>query len=231
MSLSTLPIHAELVSLWDGGKTIVRACTVDVQTGVISVIENPDEEECFVQSLTSRHLAFTFTSIKFPVIESSSGELSLACLPGMIAVRDIATSLEDSTHIINLKSFSALAGNPAANTRLIYQYRDGANYKSDSEVVFPGAISVAQLKIIADNLLRDEGSDDFLPLQVDLDALCPSVDDDRYDDEFDHCVHTVLEIGLVLKVSDYPTPISDFVNKFAAIGPEGWDMQTFGNLG
>jgi hypothetical protein len=228
MTVNTSPIRAELISVWQE-HTVMSECLVDRLTGAVTVIENPDEEEHFVQTLIRQSVKFGTCS--FRAYESESGVLTISQPAGLVAVFELITTFDDPEALFNVDSFAKFAGNPAANTMLSYEYRDGANYKTGTDVVFPGAISVSQLKIIEDNLLRDEGQDDFLPKQVDLTALCPDEGDETYDDELDHCVHTITEIKLTLKVPDDQTPITDFVNKFAAIGPEGWDMQNFGNLG
>lgn len=229
MPSTTQPIAAEFISIWDQSKQVKTDCLIDPASGVLTLIEKADGEERFVQTLDSQHVLFD--GMAYSVTEADNGTFSIDNLVGLQAGICMAATFPEMPVYLIDKSFIKLAGNPAANTMLTYQYRDGSNYKTDTEVVFPGAISVAQLKIIEDNLFRDESADDFLPRQVDLSPLCPDMDDDRYDDELDHCVHTIIGIELTLKAPDDQTSITDFVNKFAAIGPDGWDMVNFGNLG
>jgi hypothetical protein len=220
-------IAAEFISVWDQSTQVKTNCLIDPASGVLTLIEKADEEELFVQTLDSQHVLFD--GMAYSVTEADNGTFSINNLVGLQAGLCMAATFPEIPAYLIDKSFIKLAGNPAANTALAYMYRDGGNIKTTEVVIFPGAISIAQLKIIEDNLLRDEGDNDFLPRQVDLSPLCPDVDDDSYDEDIDHCVHTILEIELTLKAPDDQTPITDFVNKFAAIGPEGWDMVNFGN--
>ena len=222
-------IAAELKSVWDGGRTFINQCLVDPVSGIITLVESEDDDERCVQKLEDYILIFGMGD--YSVKESDTGVLSLVNPVGFSTILDMIVNHEDLQHLFDPTSFAILAGNPAANTVLSYMYRDGANYQKSARVVLHGAISVPQLKIIASNLLRDESDDDFLPRQVDLDPLCPYESDDNYDVELDHCVHTIVQFGLTLKSPTDNTLIDDFVRKFVAIGPDGWDMVEFGNIG
>lgn len=229
MPQTTQPVAAQFISIWDQSTQVKTDCLIDPASGVLTLIEKTDGEERFVQTLDSQHVLFD--GMAYRVTEADNGTFSIDNLAGLQAGLCMDATFPELPAYLNKKTFITLAGNPAANTALAYMYRDGSNCKTTEFVIFPGAISTAQLKIIEDNLLRDECDNDFLPRQVDLSALCPDVDDDSYIDDIDHCVHSVLDIELTLKPADNQTSITDFVNKFAAIGPDGWDMVNFGNLG
>lgn len=115
------------------------------------------------------------------------------------------------------------------NTLFCYQYRDGANYKTSNTLVFEGKITPEQMRAIADNAMIFDGEPDFLPRQIDLKPLCPYFDDENYDDDIDHPIHTIIEISLTDEAPNASMTLESLVNAFVEIGPEGWDQAEYGN--
>lgn len=138
--------------------------------------------------------------------------------------------LHDLPSYIELASFIKLSGQPNVNTRISYEYRDGANFKKHGEIITQGEISAEQVKLLEDSLLRDEGNDDFLPRQVGMTYLCPLVDDSDYDDDLDHPVHTITGVALTEASAEAQEgETTDLINRFAQAHANGWDMIKFGN--
>lgn len=225
---STTPIIARFVSMWDRVTRIETGCMIDPLTGVITIEMAQDGEEECVTTLDSQHILIGEFSL--PVVEGEDGVFRIENPTQTLPVlQEFSPVFEDLPDYVYFGSFLKHGTNPKANTKIDYTYRDGANYKTDASLIFPGVITAEQIKMIRENLMPDGDEDNFLPRQVGLKPLCPWTDDDEYEDDIDHCIHTLVGITLVLDDAQEDDPIVDLANKFAAIGPQGWDMVKFGN--
>lgn len=221
-------ITPRFVSVWDGGTEIETPCTVDFATGIVSPEVASDGAESLVTTLDSQHVMFGEFSIE---VTDEDGQIRVARPTELPVIALFAASLEELPDYLDLESFLEHATNPAANTMIGYQYRDGANYKKYAEVVFKGVIIPAQINIIRQNFFKEfePTEPDFLPRQVGLRPLCPATHDDNYDDDIDHMIHTLESIKLVTQPANAEMLITDLCNNFAAAGTEGWDMVKYGN--
>ncbi|WP_455233483.1 hypothetical protein [Geopseudomonas aromaticivorans] len=131
---------------------------------------------------------------------------------------------ENSSTPVDVESYTQLAGQPGVNTQIDYQYRDAGNYKTDGSVILEGEITPEQLKAFQEVLFD---SQTFIAPQVGLPALCPSRDDDRYDDELDHELHDFLEFKLTLDSPTHSTTAAQLVERFAKVETEAdWQFET-----
>lgn len=219
-------IAPRFVSVWDGGTEIETACTIDMLTGVISPELAKDGVEDGVSTLDSQHVMLGEFSVDVADVD---GELRVARIAELPVLALFAASLEELPSYVDLESFVEHSANPAANSLVEYMYRDGANNKHSKEVIFKGVITPSQIKMINESFLPDFEPTDFLPRQVGLSPLCPWTDDDSYDDDLDHMIHTIETVKLVITPAESEMPIVDLANKFAAAIADGWDMVKYGN--
>jgi hypothetical protein len=138
------------------------------------------------------------------------------------------TLMEEVPSFVDMESFTRVWPKPGANTAVTYMYCDAGNNKKRETYVYSGAITPHQIRLIAESVMTVDGEHDFLPRQVGLAPLCPFFDDDDYDDDLDHCFHTIDCISLVSDPADCD-PVDDLVKRFVEVGPQGWDIQKFGN--
>ncbi len=110
------------------------------------------------------------------------------------------------------------------NTKIMYQYRDGDNYKAHNEVIVSGEITKAQKKSIMDSLNCDNM---FIPEQLDLPINRPS-------DELtsaDHCYCEILSEDDIVLTDDEPTDertIAQLAADFVQAAYDGWDDVKYG---
>ena len=135
----------------------------------------------------------------------------------------------EENEFLDVDGLLTKSSKPGMNTYFEYMYRDGANYKKSEVIILPGVIQPDQLATISNNLFTEFDPDDFLPAQIGLKRLCPMRDDDRYDDDIDHALHTISLITLTAQEPTLNVSIDDFVNRFAEVGPDGWNLEEFGN--
>lgn len=105
------------------------------------------------------------------------------------------------------------------NTRIRYQYRDAANYKSPGSVIVSGSISFDQVLRLQAAL---DGGRHFIAHQLGLPECFPWRDG-AVDEELDHCFHEFCCVELVM---DRPTDgrtVVELVTAFERIGPSGWE--------
>jgi len=103
------------------------------------------------------------------------------------------------------------------NTRIDYMYRDAANYKKRSSVVFKGKISRELLTILRENMSEEEY---FIPSQVGLEDLQHYME--SFPDEDDGVWHELEDISLTDKESTDPRTIEEFA---AAVKGVVWDVE------
>lgn len=115
-----------------------------------------------------------------------------------------------SHDVLETGTFTTLAGRPNANTRLGYLYRDADNYKQTRDVVFPGALTVAQAKALLAALDEDDG---FVPSAVGLTDLQEQMSTD-WDPESDHPYHEIASLALTLEPATETMPVADFLEEF-----------------
>lgn len=222
---SPTSITPRFVSVWDGGNEIETPCTIDFATGIVLPEAASDGVESLVTTLDSQHVMIGEFSVE---ITDKVGEIRVARPAELPVLALFAASLEELPSYVDLESFFEHSSNTTANTQIDYMYRDAGNYKKFETVIFNGAITPCQIKIIEESFMPDFEETDFLPRQVDLAPLCPWVDEDEYDDELDHMIHTISGVKLV-DSPDNGISIVDLVNKFAAARADGWDMVKYGN--
>ncbi len=106
------------------------------------------------------------------------------------------------------------------NTRFIYLYRDGSNYKSWGEVVFAGAPSDDTLGRVLAALDRSEF---FIADQIRVPEKFFE-NWPRYDD--DHCWHefSSLEETKQLPTDEHSRAIADFVDEIEAAAKSAWKV-------
>jgi hypothetical protein len=227
---ATKIVQAKLISSWDNKSTTREgSCIVNIETGVVTPGDTAECEEMLVEKLDSQHVILG--QLYLEVTESLNGELQIMGISLPLAADLAACFPNELPDYLYDRDYLENALTPGFNTCFGYMYRDGMNFKKSHAVILSGVIQPQQLKLIHENLLRDVGDDDFLPKQVGLAALCPDVDDHSYVPDFDHPVHTVTCIRLTKEQPTNDVNVVDFANKFAAIGPEGWDQLRYGNLG
>ena len=128
---------------------------------------------------------------------------------------------DDSPTPVDAESYSQLAGQPGINTQITYQYRDAGNYKTDGVAILEGEITPEQLKAFQKVLFDSQA---FIAPQVGLPALCPSPDEERYDDELDHELHDFLEFKLTLDSPSHSTTAAQLVERFSQVAETGWQF-------
>lgn len=119
---------------------------------------------------------------------------------------------------------------PTCLTQIHYMYRDAGNFKKSRKALINGCVPPAIWAKLAGVLF--DGSD-ILPIQLGLDALCPSADSDDYDDELDHDLHEVLGVKWLDSLdSDQhtcDTNAKDFIEAVNEINSEGgWNFEQYG---
>lgn len=117
------------------------------------------------------------------------------------------------------------------STRLVYQYRDGANYKTAHSVVVEGRMSPLMARAILACCDADTDAS-FVPGQVGLPDLQDSFSgcDSYWDPDLDHPFHEVLAIELtrepanLVDSSDRPLTTHDLMERFLDVGlAGGWN--------
>lgn len=224
----TTTLVPRFVSVWDGGTEIETACTIDRSTGVVTPELAGNDIGDLVQTFDSQRVMLGEFSVD---LVEEGGVIRVARLNELPVLDVFAASLQELPEYVGLDSFFEQSGNPNANTKIRYQYRDGANYKKYEEVILEGAITPDQIKVISESFFKEFENDghDFLPRQVGLSQLCPWTDDESYDDDIDHMIHTVDNISLVNEPANANISVTDLVNKFAAAQADGWDIVKYGN--
>jgi len=120
-------------------------------------------------------------------------------------------------------------------TGIHYMYRDASNYKQGRTVWLTGLITDEQKEALKRSL-NDSGY--FIPEQIGLPHLgkdSEAVGWERFPTEDDHCWHE-LDVDEIESTEHHPARIElptegtveEFVAKFTAIGPDGWDDATYG---
>lgn len=219
-------IAPRFISVWDGGTEIETACTIDLVSGVVTPVIAADGVELQVSTLDSQRVMLGEFSIEVVDVD---GEICISRPTELPVLALFAASLEELPAYVDLESFIEHSANPSANTQVEYMYRDAGNYKQFKQFVFKGIITPSQIKIISQSFLPDFEPTDFLPRQVGLLPLCPWTDDENYDDDLDHMIHTIETIKLVDSPADTDLHPADLANKFAAAIADGWDMVKYGN--
>lgn len=223
---STVSVTPRYISVWDGGVETETPCTIDMETGRVfpEIAEGGIENQ--VATLDSQRVMLGAFSVE---VVDADGHLQVANLAEMKVIAQFAAVLDELPSYVELDSFVEHSLKPEANTQITYQYRCASNWKDTNKVVFKGVITPEQIKLIEQSFLPDFEPSDFLPRQVGLRPLCPWTDDDNYDDELDHMIHTLEYITIVDDPATETLPIVDLANKFAAAKADGWDMVKFGN--
>lgn len=112
------------------------------------------------------------------------------------------------------------------NTRVVYMYRDGSNYKQYDTVVFDGEITAVELAVLVANTLQTDDYESytgsFLPEQVGLSHLV-ELWGNAYED--DHPWHEMQEVELTPWQATTERSIHDFVAQFDGIV---WDESAAG---
>ena len=126
---------------------------------------------------------------------------------------------------LDVESFAEHGSNPKANTRIDYMYADAGNHKKFGHAIVRGPVFEKDLKVIFKNLFDGEF---FIPDQVGIPRLAPSIDSPDYDDELDHDLHGFESFSLTLDAPTSNMKIREFVGKFDAIKNESdWEFSTF----
>jgi hypothetical protein len=119
---------------------------------------------------------------------------------------------------------------PTCLTQIYYMYRDADNFKTTRKALINGCVPPAVWTKLAGVLF--DGTD-ILPIQLGLNALCPSVDSDAYDDDIDHDLHEVLQvkwldsIGCDRYICD--TTAKSFIEAANEVNSEGdWNFEQYG---
>jgi hypothetical protein len=103
------------------------------------------------------------------------------------------------------------------NTRIVYLYRDGSNYKRWGRVVFGGACDAAMRELLVAAL---DGGGLFIARQVGLPELF--FEGSVYAD--DHCWHELAEVDATEDAVDDPRgrTIGEFVEEVVRAAVDGW---------
>lgn len=75
------------------------------------------------------------------------------------------------------------------NTKVSFMYRDGANYKTHTSVVFSGALPLEQM-------LKLKEVKSFIPEYYSIAGVAPDELDEEYDSELDHPYHEITNVEL-----------------------------------
>ena len=84
------------------------------------------------------------------------------------------------------------------NTRIEYDYRDGANYKLAGEIVITGSATEQQVKALHEACMKEDDHSFFVPEAVGMERLSKN----PWDNEIDHPFHT---LGDITPTDDEPT--------------------------
>lgn len=110
------------------------------------------------------------------------------------------------------------------NTRLVYMYRDGANYKAQRTVFYSGVLTAEQRALIESTL---ESGENFIPHDVGLAELQEQLASFP-DPEDDHVWHELVGLETVDKLhADVAVEgeVSALVEAFSKIGdPANWKI-------
>lgn len=219
-------IASRFISVWDGGIEIETPCTINMESGNIypEIAENGVEQH--VSTLDSQRVMLGAFSVE---VVDDNGQLRAGKPAELKVLAQFAQVLDELPCYVELDSFVEHGLKQEANTLVCYQYRCASNWKDTNEVIFKGVITPEQIQMIEQSFLPDFEPEDFLPRQVGLRPLCPWTDDENYDDELDHMIHTLESIRIVDAPATDPLSIVDLANKFAAAKSDSWDMVKFGN--
>lgn len=101
--------------------------------------------------------------------------------------------------------------NSMKNTRVTYQYRDAANYKTPNSVVLKGAMSGKDIETLIQ--VYGEGTDDgFDPTKLrGIPSMAPGVEHPDYDPELDHPLHEICMIELTHDLPDSEVTVEMFL--------------------
>lgn len=119
------------------------------------------------------------------------------------------------------------------NTRIKYEYRDGANYRFHGDIIVRGEMNEQLWRRLRKT--QDPDTEGFIAHQVLLPEVFGYLPGDHigdathpdgypYDDKNDHCWHRLCENGWEL-VSSKPTDnrsVNDLVKAFEAAKHQGW---------
>lgn len=106
------------------------------------------------------------------------------------------------------------------NSRIRYQYRDAANYKSAGAVIVGGVLSFDQVLRLQASM---DGGRYFISHQVDLPELFPWRDG-AVDEELDHCFHEFCCVELVDEPTTDRRTAVELLAAFERVGPTGWEV-------
>lgn len=96
------------------------------------------------------------------------------------------------------------------NTRILYGYRDGSNYKQEGEEVIAGSFTMEQIAPYTAEPVDEDPT--FIPAQVGLRDLQPSpLNDD------DHCWHEILCIEPTDEAPTLEVTAEEFVERFRTV--------------
>ena len=147
----------------------------------------------------------------------------------------LVTVEEPFEHVIDLpfqidrENFLAHGLKPTCVTEVAYMYRDAANFKKTGKALIAGCVPpdvwVKLERVLFDGI-------DILPIQLGLPALCPSGQDESYDDELDHELHELLRVRWLDSAGktrhNCATVAQDFIEAVAAINSEeDWDFEQY----
>lgn len=228
MNSSNSSVSAVLHTYWVDGQSMLQKCTIDIETGIVTPTEF-NEDEIYRTDVEETYVKLSWLPIH--VEEDAFGNQVVANPADLNSINKIVNEIseEEIPEFLNPEGYIAYFNKPGMNTLFSYEYRDASNYKTSASVIIPGVIQPEQINLIYSNLLKEDDTRDFLPLQVGLKALCPMQTDHHYDPDIDHPLHTITELSLTPDAPTNDINLIDFANKFAGITPEGWDFESFGN--
>ena len=113
---------------------------------------------------------------------------------------------------LDVGTFTRLAQDPTANTRLSYLYRDADNYKQAMSVVFKGPLSLEQAERLVQALDDEDG---FVPSAVGLPDLQEGMST-PWDPEVDHPFHELDGLALTHEPATQEETAAAFLETFIA---------------
>lgn len=106
------------------------------------------------------------------------------------------------------------------NTKIRYQYRDGANYKTRGEWILRGMVSVNEAEALIRCCQKEGEEAQFVPESVGM----PSLLETPWDDEIDHPFHTIEKIEMTDEDAQDERSIKDLISEFKS---KDWEAEAY----
>jgi hypothetical protein len=106
------------------------------------------------------------------------------------------------------------------NTKIRYQYRDGANYKTQGEWILRGMVSVNEAEVLMRYCHNDGEENRFIPESVGMASLLET----PWDDEIDHPFHTIEKIEMTDEDAQDERSIKDLISEFKS---KDWEAEAY----